>query len=133
VRAGRVLMVRERGRGPEGRHDGLEYWTLPGGGIDDGETPAEALAREVEEEVGLTCMHVSYLYDFPFPSGRTACYAVDVPADQEPALGVDPDLRCGCPRMVGLDWIALPDILSEGPAIPVPMMLLATPIQRLSQ
>jgi hypothetical protein len=30
VRAGRLLMVRERGRGPEGRHDGLEYWTLPG-------------------------------------------------------------------------------------------------------
>ena len=133
VRAGQLLMVRERGRGPEGRHDGLEYWTLPGGGIHDGERPEDALAREVEEEVGLTCVQARYLYDFPFPSGLTACYAVDVPTDQVPVLGVDADLRCACPRMVGLDWIELPDIMTDAHLVPVPMMLLATPIQQLPQ
>lgn len=30
------------------------YWTLPGGGIDFGEDPAEAMVREVSEETGLT-------------------------------------------------------------------------------
>jgi 8-oxo-dGTP diphosphatase len=30
------------------------YWTLPGGGIDFGEAPAEAVLRELTEESGLT-------------------------------------------------------------------------------
>lgn len=45
--AGEVLLILRR---KEGRH----YATLPGGGIEDGETPAQACAREVLEEVSLT-------------------------------------------------------------------------------
>ncbi|WP_291425994.1 NUDIX domain-containing protein [Deinococcus sp.] len=41
-----VLMLR--------RKNGNHYATLPGGGIDEGETPAVACAREVLEEVNLT-------------------------------------------------------------------------------
>jgi len=36
---------------PKGFHTGS--WTLPGGGVDHGETPAVSLAREVHEECGL--------------------------------------------------------------------------------
>ncbi len=39
---GHVLVVKERGR---------DWWDIPGGGLDHGETIKEALARELHEEV----------------------------------------------------------------------------------
>jgi ADP-ribose pyrophosphatase YjhB (NUDIX family) len=46
-RADDVLLARWTGpRGPE--------WTLPGGGLDFGEDPADAAVREVREETGYT-------------------------------------------------------------------------------
>lgn len=48
--ADQVLLTR---LSPRAAHPGR--WTLPGGGIDHGERPAAALAREVEEECGLSC------------------------------------------------------------------------------
>lgn len=42
-RGDRILLVREKGDG---------CWTLPGGWIDVGESPGEAIAKEVREEAG---------------------------------------------------------------------------------
>jgi 8-oxo-dGTP diphosphatase len=47
--AGRVLLTRLTY--PEIK---AGHWTLPGGGIDFGEAPAEAVLRELTEETGLT-------------------------------------------------------------------------------
>jgi 8-oxo-dGTP diphosphatase len=44
-----VLLTRNSVRGPR-----PGTWTLPGGGVDHGESPAAAVAREVHEETGLT-------------------------------------------------------------------------------
>ncbi len=43
---GRVLLCRQE-------KAGKEYWLLPGGGVDGGETLDEALRRELGEETGL--------------------------------------------------------------------------------
>jgi (d)CTP diphosphatase len=47
-RAGLLLLAR---RGPAERHPGL--WELPGGKVEPGETPPEALRRELSEELGV--------------------------------------------------------------------------------
>jgi ADP-ribose pyrophosphatase YjhB (NUDIX family) len=66
-----VLLTRNSARGP---HPG--QWTLPGGGIDHGEEPREAVVREVREETGLTCTPGAVLdvgsthFEGTAPSGR---------------------------------------------------------------
>ena len=78
-----ALAVREGATGPEllltrnsdrGPHPG--WWSLPGGGIDHGEEPRDALVREVLEETGLECRPGDVLdvtsthFEGTAPSGR---------------------------------------------------------------
>jgi 8-oxo-dGTP diphosphatase len=46
IRNGRLLMVKQYVSG------GRIVWNFPGGGIEEGESPAEAWIREVKEETG---------------------------------------------------------------------------------
>jgi 8-oxo-dGTP diphosphatase len=50
VRNGKVLLVKEVSD---------DWWALPGGGVDHGETVESTLVREVEEELGVPADHVS--------------------------------------------------------------------------
>ncbi len=57
---------------------GMETWQMPQGGIDDGEDPAAAVLRELEEEVGtarasILAEHPDWLtYDLPPEMARRA-------------------------------------------------------------
>ena len=55
MRDDRVLLVRDRGR---------ETYALPGGGIEDGELPIVAAARELHEETGLEATAIRYLFTY---------------------------------------------------------------------
>ncbi|OJF10444.1 NUDIX hydrolase [Couchioplanes caeruleus] len=57
-RAARVLLVDAGERvlllhGGDPARPGLRWWFTPGGGLDEGETPAQGAARELFEETGL--------------------------------------------------------------------------------
>jgi len=82
---------------PRGHHSGL--WSLPGGGVEHGERPADALVREVREECGVTCEAGALLdavddhFSGVAPSGRfedfhsvMLLFSATIPADAEPRL-----------------------------------------------
>lgn len=45
------------------RKDIQEYYTFPGGGLEEGETPEEGVIREIKEEFGIKVKVVKKLYE----------------------------------------------------------------------
>jgi len=48
-----IVVVNDSGQFFLGKRVGAEAWQFPQGGIDDGETPEQALYRELYEETGI--------------------------------------------------------------------------------
>jgi ADP-ribose pyrophosphatase YjhB (NUDIX family) len=93
-RGDRVLLTRISDRGA---HPGS--WTLPGGGLDHGESPRTAVVREVREECGIGCTVGELLevhdhhFDGTAPTGRHEdfhgvhlVFSATVPEDAEPTV-----------------------------------------------
>jgi 8-oxo-dGTP diphosphatase len=67
-REGKVLICQRR---PEQSH-GLK-WEFPGGKVEPDETPAQALARELEEELGIRAAAGEQIdaYEYTYPGKKT--------------------------------------------------------------
>jgi 8-oxo-dGTP pyrophosphatase MutT (NUDIX family) len=82
---GRLLLVRH-----EERESGRAWWVLPGGGLERGETLAQAAVREVYEETGVPVRIVRRLRVPPgTPYADYALFLAEPTAEVEPRPTVD--------------------------------------------
>ncbi len=100
---GSILLIR-RGKEPY-----INYWALPGGFVEYGETTEEAVRREVEEETGLSCSVVELVgvYSAPDrdPRGHTISVAYIMKVNQGQVKAGD--------DAAGAAWIDIREIPQE--------------------
>ena len=102
-RGNRLLMVKHR-------HQGLEWWCLPGGGGAEDERPAEAAVRELREECHVEGTVVRETSVQPFSNGDCAyTYLIDI-GDQEPRLGHDPEFADDEQVLAEVRWMTLSEL-----------------------
>lgn len=116
------------------------YWTLPGGGLEAGETPAEAAVREVYEETGLRVKAVRLLWEGTYGHGTRAspeyCFLVEPEIESEEphpvSLGPDPEeahLASHHRLLQGVAWVSLAELIGGAQVARVLMVLAEEEVQ----
>jgi len=87
------------------------YWELVGGGVEPGETPEDAVVREVKEETGLAVSPVKRYYDYSFVNEKgwnrhATAFICELKADNKVVLSFEhQDFR----------WIKLEELADLAP------------------
>lgn len=112
IRRGDAVLIAARSHPPAlaGR------WEFPGGSVEPGESPEQALVRECREELDLAVVPLARLQpEAPLPGGRMlrlyACLAVGPPPRAQEHLG----LRwVDSAQLAGVDWVPADTVLVPG-------------------
>jgi dATP pyrophosphohydrolase len=74
------------------------YWHTVAGGVEDGETYAQAAERELKEEVGLVARPVDLERTYWYDDVQVQAFLVDVDGDWTPVLNGEHDEYRWCTR-----------------------------------
>ncbi|MEE3467878.1 MAG: NUDIX domain-containing protein [Eubacterium sp.] len=104
-RGDQILMIEHKMRG-------RDFFNLPGGGVEEGESPEEAALRELQEEALVEGKILRPLAREYKPDGvsRVFTFLVEIPEDAMPQKGRDPELSDEDQSIVGFAWKRLNEI-----------------------
>jgi 8-oxo-dGTP diphosphatase len=102
-RQNRLLMVKHR-------QNAVEWWCLPGGAVEAGETPAEAALRELREECCVEGRVVRQISAVTYSAQDSSYTFLIEIGSQEPRLGADPEFEAGEQLLADVQWLALAEI-----------------------
>lgn len=112
VRNGKILMEKLT-------YGNRTFYSVPGGGIEEGETPEEAAIRELKEECGLDGVIVRKLA-VTYSRGYGAAehvFEVAVSEDQEAIVGYDPEEAADKQAIGDVRWMKLSEISEKDRAV----------------
>lgn len=91
-------------------YDKRTFYSIPGGGIEDGETPEQAAIRELKEECGLDGVIVKKLAELYNHDRTEYSFVVSIPDDQDAIKGYDPEEPLDEQAIKEVLWMDLKDI-----------------------
>lgn len=109
IRQGDKIFATQRGYGPW-----KDWWEFPGGKLEPGETPLDALLREIREELDVAITIDEFLttveYDYPEFHLTMHCYMCSLAGASAVSGG-----SCvpGCPGITGVSGVATPHLLEH--------------------